>query len=100
MPSINLRFCAKLACDSSNAYLSSFSPILFDFLKISYFEVLRSVLLFLIHCTDDCSLHLQPISCPWVIEYFSSNVGLPGHFINWHTLIGLNWKLKGTPSIY
>ena len=52
------------------------------------------------HCADDFSLCLMPILSPWGIDYFSFNIGLPVYFINYYIMIGLNYKLIGTSSIY
>ena len=43
---------------------------------------------------------MRPILCPWGIDYFSLNIGLPEIFLEWNTSIGLNWQLIGTPYIY
>ena len=56
--------------------------------------------LFLNHRANDFSLRMRPILCPWGIDYFSLSIGLTVHFLNWHTLIGMSWKLIGRPSIY
>ena len=58
-------------------------------------RVLRSCGLFfsfLNHRADDFSLCLRSILCPWGIDDFSLNIGLPVHLLNWYTSIGMNCK--------